>query len=224
MNRLLVAKLFILGAVAVLLAQTAMAGTVTVQNTGTSPGMTLGVNLPWIPYSGGAYVGVENLLVDGVAYDAFCIDLYHFASGSPLLYTVDSLASSPTAVPPDAMGNEMADFIREMWAYGFANALTGNQQAADFQIAIWGVLMGTISGGTVTSDFTWLTSGSTVGAQALIDWTNTHNGALANLVGLNQVGGAQAYVIEVVPDGGITCVLLGLGLLGLAAARRKLGI
>src|SRR5690349_266950 len=38
---------------------------VTVVNNGTSPGVTVGVNLPWLPYNGGALAGVENLVVNG---------------------------------------------------------------------------------------------------------------------------------------------------------------
>ena len=113
------------------MASPAMANPVTVVNTGTSPGVTLNVMLPWVPYTGGALVGVENLLVDGVAYDAFCIDLYHFAGvNQSILYNIDPLASSPTAIPPGAMGAEQALFIQEMWAYGFATALNGRQSGA----------------------------------------------------------------------------------------------
>lgn len=215
------------GALLVGLAQTVTANTVTVINTGTSPGVTLNVALPWIPYNGGAYVGVENLKVNGVPTKGFCIDLYHFSSGSSVLYSVDPLALSPSATPPGAMGTAKADFIKEMWAYDYANALTGNNQAAGFQLALWGILQGSISGGVVTPDWTWLGGGAataaTYDADDLIAWANGNSGPLANVVGLNAVGvasGPQAYAIPGVPDAGFTAMLLGLGLAGLGGVRR----
>jgi hypothetical protein len=222
MKRLVLALLLV-----AVFAPLAMAGQVMVQNMGTGPGVTLTVHTPPpLNYNGGAYVGVENLLVDGVAYKGFCIDLYNFSSGSPLLYDMVALMNSP-GVPPGAMGAAKADFIKEMWAHGYAIALTGNNEAAGFQLAIWGVLQGTISGGVSTANWSWLEGGATTaaayGADDLIDWTNTNDGGLANVVGLNRVnppGGAQSYAIQV-PDGGATLALLGFALMGLGALRRK---
>ncbi len=119
------------------------------------------------------------------------------------------------------MGQEKADFIKEMWAQYYADSLSDNTKAGDFQLAIWGVLMGTASAGQVTSDFTWLTSGSSSGAQDIIDWANNNTGDLADVAGLNPVSaGPQSYAIPGVPDGGFTAVLLGMGMLALGGVRR----
>jgi hypothetical protein len=129
------------------------------------------------------------------------------------------------------MGAEKADFIKEMWAYGYANALLSGNNAAAFQVAIWGVLQGGIAGGTATPNWGWLVSAPsavTTGADGLIAWANTHSGPLANVVGLNDIvpvgsdsRGFQAYAISSVPDGGATLMLLGGALIGLGALRRK---
>lgn len=220
-------KLFLMLLLVVGLAAPAAAGPVAVVNTGVSPGVTVNVNLPWLSYIGEMSAGVMNLTVDGMPYDAFCIDLYHFASSSSLLYTIDPLADSPKA---GSMGPDKAAFIQEMWAYGYANALTGDSQAAAFQLAIWGVAQGSISNGVSTPDWTWLTGGDLAGALALINWANQNAGPLANVVGLNQYfaagtngTSAQSYAIELpVPDGGATIVLLGGALIGVGALGRRL--
>jgi hypothetical protein len=222
---------------AICAASSLSANPVTVQNNGTSPGITVGVDLSWIPYNGGAYAGVENLLVNfgsgNVSVPAYCIDLYHFSSTSPLSYNIDPLAGSPTANPPKNMGPEKADFIKEMWAQYYGPSLTDATKAGGFQLAIWGVLQGTVTAGVVTPNWDWLSGGSTTadtyGADAIISWANVNNGALADVVGLNAViGGPQSYAIPGnpsydppgVPDGGLTVVLLGMGMLGLGLVRR----
>jgi hypothetical protein len=165
------------------------------------------------------YAGVMNLEVDGVPYDGFCIDVWHEASAQSLNYTIDPLASSPLTAP---MGAAAADLIKEIWAHGFSNALLTNDNAAAFQVAVWGALLG---------NFNWYVSGPAgvlSDAQALILWANQNSGALANVVGLNQVPpatgapSAQSYAIELpVPDGGATLMLLGGALIGLGALCRK---
>lgn len=214
---------------AICVASSLRANPVTVVNTGTSPGVTVSVDLPWIPYNADASAGVENLLINfgsgNVAVPGYCIDLYHFSSGSSLSYNIDQLAGSPTANPPNAMGPAKADFIKEMWAQYYSPSLTDATKAGGFQLAIWGVLQGTITAGVVTPNWSWLGGGSataaTYGADAIINWANLNNGPLANVVGLNAViVGAQSYGIPGVPDGGLTAALLGMGMLGLGLVRR----
>jgi hypothetical protein len=212
------------------LASPATAGQVTVVNQGTSPGVILNVTLPI--YSGGAYVGVENLLVGNVLYKGFCIDLSHFAGvNTSVAYTIDPLDLSPAAIPPGAMGVEKADFIKEMWAYAYADALKSNAQAAGFQLAIWGVLQGDFVGGVLIPKWGWLGGEEATAiayhADDLIAWTNyVHDLPLANVVGLNPVDSTpsakQSYAI--VPDGGATLALLGGVLIGLGALRWKFSV
>ena len=220
------------------------ANPVTVVNTGTSPGVTVDVHLPI--YNGGAYAGVENLQINfgsgNVSVQAYCIDLYHFSSGSSLNYNIDLLSGSPTANPPKAMGAEKADFIKEMWAQYYGPSLTDATKAGDFQLAIWGVLQGSFTPtGAMMPNWDWLGDGITpaatpYGADAIINWanTNSYSGALPDVVGLNAVivpgvTGPQSYAIPGdpsydpspgVPDGGLTVVLLGMSMLGLGVVRR----
>ena len=108
-------------------------------------------------------------------------------------------------------------------------ASSSNTAAAAFQLAIWGIVQGSISGGVVTADWSWLDGGATTattyGAVGLISDVNTYNGPLADgLVGLNREippGGTQSYVVQGVPDGGATMMLLGGALIGLGVLRRK---
>ena len=202
----------IFGALLTLTAQAASANPVTVQNTGTSPGVILNVSISGF-YTGGVYVGVENLLVDGVLYQGFCIDLHRFASSSSLEYTIDPLASSPLHGP--AIGETTANLIKEMWAQYYAGALTDANTAAGLQLAIWSVIMG-------VDDWTWLNSADHYGADEMIAWANTHDGPLADLVALNRTdGSSQSYAIQGVPDGGATVMLLGGALMALGVLRRK---
>ncbi len=213
----------ILGCLVVLCAQTAMAApvTVTVVGQGPGPSRVVGINVPI--WNGGVYAGVENLLIDGVAYRAFCIDLYHFSPNGTATYTVRPLGDSPSADPPGPMGADKAAYIKEMWAQYYAAAVTDASRAAGFQLALWSILQGTIAGGVVTPSWTWLTSdpsGNHYGADALITWTNTHQGALADVDGLNN-NSLQAFAVEGVPDGGATVMLLGGALIALGALRRR---
>lgn len=134
---------------------------------------------------------------------------------------------SPTAVPLGARGVEKANYISEMWAKFYAGALLTDAAAADFQLAIWGVLQGSISGGIVATSWAWLEVGDHSGADSLIKWTNENNGVLAyDVVGFNPVNGisSQAYAVQGVPDGGMTLMLLVSALVRLGALRRKFNV
>ena len=221
MNRISKTALASLIGLAICAASSLRADTVTVVNNGAIFGTTVDVNLSWIPYSGGVYAAPERLTINGVDTYGYCIDLNHF-SGSGT-FTVNPLDLSPTATPPGAMGAVKADLIREMWAEYYATSLHDPTLARDFQLAIWGVVQGTVSGGVVTPNWSWLTtSGVNSGAIAEIAWANGGSYALADVVGLNAYAppGNQAYAIPGVPDGGLTAALLGMGMLGLGWVRR----
>ncbi len=214
----------VLGFILVLSAQAAMAAPVTVYVGNTSPALVVTVNLPGV-YSGGAYAGVENLTINGKAFQAFCIDLSHLAkSGATLQYTINDLGSSPVANPPGAMGDQRADFIARMWEEYFTTSWTAASAAA-FQVAVWGVVMGNFdASGQLIPGWTWLTSSSPThyGADALIAWTNANpNAPMANVFGLNPLAGGQAYAVQGIPDGGTTVMLLGGALMALGALRRR---
>ena len=152
--------------------------------------------------------GILKLVVDGMAYNAICIDPYQFSSSSAQSYTVADLATAP--VP--AMGAAAALTVEKLWADFYSTALVNPTVAAGLQLAIWETVAG--------SNFS--VSGSDFGAAGMITSANALSGT-ANLLALASAK-FQDYVVEVppsVPDGGSTVLLLGLGLIVLALIARR---
>jgi|ERR1035438_5285136 hypothetical protein len=100
-----------------------------------SPGEVVNVSEPY--YSGGAWAGIYNLTVDGVATPSFCIDIAR-ESGTSSDYYYSPLASAPLA-PVGPMGPTVATDIEKLWAAYFpsASADVSGQTAAALQVAIW---------------------------------------------------------------------------------------
>ena len=167
-------------------------------------------------YTGDVVAGINQLLVDGVAANGFCIDPFHFSVPSSSGYQFTPLANAPK--PPATMGVIKADQISRLWAMAYSPTMTA-AQAAGFQIAIWELVAGSM----------FSVSGSDYGASVLLANLSTFTGPGARLVGLT--GPGQDYVIEdfrprpsAVPDSGTTLLLLGMAGLGLIAADRRLRI
>jgi VPDSG-CTERM motif len=193
--------------------------TVTVTEESVNPGGTVHISSPGF-YTGGAAAGIYNLkVVDGAETDyiaSFCIDPWQWAPNNKS-YTVGALASSPANTPPGAMGSANATEIERLWTHYFEGATTDNQAAKNLQIAIW-----LITGG---SDFT-ITDSAPSGYSSWSDWLTAYEtpaagDAPASLAALNS-GTYQDYVVQVVPDGGSTLMLLGAALAGFGLIRRKL--
>jgi len=100
-----------------------------------SPGEVVNVTEPY--YSGGAWAGIYNLTVDGVATPSFCIDIAR-ESGTADNYYYTPLASAPLA-PVGPMGATVATDIEKLWAAYFpsASADMSGLNAAALQVAIW---------------------------------------------------------------------------------------
>ena len=171
-------------------------------------------------YSGNAYAGVVNILADGTAMDAFCIDPFHFSSYSSLNYNVVDLQEAPKdgLIYDGPMGATAADKISRLWAMAYSPTLSPLNAAA-LQLAIWEVVGGDY--------FKWNDPTPYVfdvyeEAQALLNRLpgQTTSADLVALKSVDQRG--QDYVVARVPDGGATAALLGFGLLGLSLIRRKL--
>ena len=94
-------------------------------------------------YSGNAYAGVVNILADGTAMDAFCIDPFHFSSYSSLNYNVVDLQEAPKdgLIYDGPMGVIAADKISRLWAMAYSPTLSPLNAAA-LQLAIWEVVGG----------------------------------------------------------------------------------
>lgn len=213
---------FLAGAtVALLLGTTSLhANQVTVQELAFDPGVRIAeISVPYLPYTGGVYAGINHLLVSGTTMNGFCIDPFHFSSTSPLLYTVVSLDHAPK--PPGTMNSTQASEISMLWGEYYNLAApsvptpTSELIAAGMQIAIWEIVAGnqmTITPDPVYKDF---------GAAYMLASLATYTGASADLVGLT--GPGQDYVVQRtpalrVPDHGSTLALLGLALMALLAS------
>jgi hypothetical protein len=123
----------------------------TVQPISHSPAMTVMV------HSTGSIVlneqltaGINNLLVNGVPTQAFCIDLFRGASASTDYYYAP-LANSPLA-PTGPMGAAAAVLIEQLWASYFAGATSSALDAAALQVAIWETVAAGVGTYTVTID------------------------------------------------------------------------
>jgi hypothetical protein len=178
---------------------------VTVQETGISPYEIVSITVP-IPYSGGVYAGVNQLLVNGVLKNGFCIDPFHFSLKGPQPYNTTDLRNAPKddhLIAGAHMTGAEAGMIRKLWTLAYSPSLTA-QQAAGLQIAIWMVVGG--------SDF-HLTSGNDYGAGLLLSQASAYSGPVAHLIALT--GPGQDFVIATVPDNGTSLLLLGVALAGL---------
>ena len=158
--------------------------------------------------------GVIDLLVNGVATEAFCIEPFQASLSGTSGYDFATLASAPDPLGP--MGDTAAKKIEQLWAKYYSPSIS-NADAAALQIAIWETVDAAVSGGT----FTLLSND--YGASVMLAWVNdaaNANAATADLTALVNSQG-QDYVVQNVPDGGTSVALLGLSFVGLIALRRK---
>ncbi len=191
-------------------------GTVTVTETGTSPAKTVQIISGTLgPLD--VYAGITELTVDGVPTNSFCIDPYQYSNSSAQPYTVASLASAPS--PTGGMGSDAALIISNLWAENYQAALGDDPgSAAGLQIAIWEE----VASGTGIS-FLLAPGQSDYGASTMIAAAlaaDSNGVAPVSLVALSNTT-YQDYVVQNVPDSGMTLVLLGFGLASLAIVGRK---
>lgn len=199
-------KTLVLAASLAALTHRAEAIPVTVQEMGVGPNevvqmtsSTLGQH--WV------YAGIIDLKVNGVAMDGFCIDPFHWSITGPQTYNTLTLGDGPKA-PGGAMGAATALKIEQLWAQYYSHTMSA-QNAAGLQIAIW-ELVGGIN--------FHLDSAPDYGANSMLAWLNENPDAkAADLIAVT--GPGQDYVIQRVPDGGTTVLLLGFALAGLIAFR-----
>ncbi len=176
------------------------ANPVTVQDLSVTPSKVVSISVTGF-YSGGVYAGINNLLVNSVATQGFCIDPFHFSIGGPQPYESVALDQAPKddhLIPGTHMTSTEAALIGNLWAMAYADIGTNAEKAAAFQIAIWEIVGG--------SDFQ-LTSQNDYGASLLLAQAQAYTGPSVNLIALT--GPGQDYVIAgSVPDSGTTAMLL----------------
>ena len=193
-----------------------VASAITVQEIGVNPYQT-----PTITCSGigtvTVYAGVNQLVVDGVAMNGFCIDPFHFSVPSSSDYLYVPLTSAPKGYP---MSSTVALDIDRLWGNYYSPTMNATA-AAGLQIAIWELVGGS---------YFHLDSGNDYGAAGYISAVTspTYTGPTASLVALT--GPGQDYVVQQgspdsppqVPESGVTAGLLGAALCILIGLHRKL--
>ena len=199
--------------VSLLTALSSKANSVTVQELGVGPDEVVNITSSTLG-TANVYAGINNLLVNGVATEGFCIDPFHWSLTGVQSYNTEALSLGPKT-PGGPMGTVKATEIEQLWAKYYSASMSP-QNAAGLQVAIWEVV-----GSTTPADPNYFkVNGSDYGASLMLTWVNNNPGApTANLLAVT--GPGQDYVIPV-PDGGTTVMLLGEALCGLFIIRRKL--
>ncbi|MEN6577638.1 MAG: hypothetical protein ABFD90_14940 [Phycisphaerales bacterium] len=183
--------------------------TVEVVHVSTNPGMWANVTLP--TFSGSVVIGTQNIKVDGVRMQAFCIDYREMSSTLPNLYTVAEMADAP--LPGPAMGEADAMDVMKVWSWWKDSGQTA-MDAAVAQVVVWEILD---DGNFLTGDFKLNTVGLRTQAQGLLDALPTLTEYTPMLALTSR--GYQDYGIPFVPAPG--AVLLGsFGLAVLSWSRR----
>ena len=180
----------------------------TVQELGVNPYET-----PTITCSGigtvTVYTGINRLAVDGVPVNGFCIDPFHLSVSSSPNYQYVPLTSAPKGYN---MSAGVALDIERLWGSYYSPNMSATA-AAGLQIAIWELVGGS---------YFQLNSANDYGAAGYITSVTSpaYTGPVADLIALS--GPGQDYVVQNVPEGGVTVILLGGALCALIMLHRKL--
>jgi hypothetical protein len=180
----------------------------TVQELGVNPYET-----PTITCSGigtlTVYAGLNRLAVDGMPMNGFCIDPFHLSVSSSPNYQYVSLTSAPKG---HTMGAGVALDIERLWGSYYSPNMNATT-AAGLQIAVWELVGGS---------YFQLNSADDYGAAGYIAAVTSPNytGPVADLIALS--GPGQDYVVQNVPEGGVTVGLLAGAVGALIIFQRRL--
>jgi hypothetical protein len=186
----------------------------------TSPGEVVTANLIYLHYLGSIYAGINTITVNNgtssTVYNGFCIDPFHWSLTTPTPnYSFVPLSDAPKA--PAQMNAATAHNIEDLWAEYYSPTMS-SYNAAGLQIAIWELISANaVANDGLPSYDAFSLNGSDYGASADIASLATYQGPAANLIALT--GPGQDYVVDSVPDGSATLIMLALTLGALLLAR-----
>ena len=199
---------------------------VTVAEVGVGANETVWINSSTLGSSLHVYAGVLKLTVDGTNTDGFCIDPWHWSSGSALPYQTESLDLAPKSAndtTPNPMGASTALKIEQLWKQYYSPGIS-NINAAALQIEIWMLVDAAVNNGTFS--LISVDGGDSAAVYAALTGmstflSNNPNAPAADLIALT--GRGQDYVVPntSVPESGATVAMLGAALLGLAVVYRR---
>lgn len=175
----------------------------------TSPGVPANVVMP--VYTGSLIAGFQNITVDGVPMQSFCIDFRELASSVALPYTVAALEDAPVVGP--AMGEANAMDIMKVYTW-WENSSRTPLDAGVAQVVVWEILD---NRDFLTGEFVLNTAGLRAQAQNLLNALPDLTDFTPLLALVNE--GSQDFAIPFVPVPG--AVLLGsFGLVLVSWSRR----
>lgn len=187
--------------------------TVEVAYVKTGPGVW--VNITSTGYSGSLLAGFQNLKVDGVPTQSFCICFDELSTKATLPYTVAALKNAP--VPGPAMGEANAMDIMKVWSW-WENSAKTPMDAGIAQVVVWEIVD---DRNFLTGDFILNTASVRTQAQVLLN-------ALPSLTEYTPMlalthNGKQDYGIPFIPaPGALLLSSLGLGLVSWSRRRKML--
>jgi len=188
----------------------------TVTYFGVSPGETINIVAPTIPYSGGAYAGMYNFAISGGlytgSYKGYCVEPAF--ESSPFTATIVAVA--------EGSRYEAAAYLLGKY-YGITSI--NNQKAAQVQLAVW-ELVWDFGGAYDLASGTFQTSSYSAEVYSLISEAVsalpgfTPSGFYVAQAPAGEFGTPPQDFIFKTPEPGVL-TLLGLGLVALGISRRR---
>ena len=219
-------------------------GTVELRQINVTPGNTMTIYAPGFAGGVGAHSGVYNLGLRNATITTpnkfgmeglgdisnwgFCIEM-QYSSGSWRLYNIVDVEDAPlNAGPPEngsrvPMGDDKADYIRELWAAVNPSPAMGNVNASAFQVAVWEIIyedaqawdVDAWDGSDLANTSSFMVSGNATVISTAQGWLDgLGGGPLQNNLAALSRGDTQDYIVKVPVPGAVLLGILGLGAVG----------